>query len=63
MYRYTRVIYSEDTSELEAKMNTIIADEDENGARLVDIKFQSVLRGGALAPLSNTVILIFEETE
>jgi hypothetical protein len=60
---FTRVVFAENTYDLEEKMNTELANEAKNGAILKDIKFQSVFQGGALGSILNTAILIFEKTE
>lgn len=62
---FTRVVYAENTYDLEEKMNKIISEETKNAVALKDIKFNSVFQGGALGSdnISNTVILIFEKKE
>ncbi|WP_010649156.1 hypothetical protein [Oceanobacillus massiliensis] len=60
---FTRVVYAENTYDLEEKMNKAIFDETKNGVTLRDIKFNSVFQGGNFGTekISNTAILIFEQ--
>jgi hypothetical protein len=60
---FTRVVYAENTYDLEEKMNKVISNETKNAVTLKDIKFNSVFQGGAFGSekIFNTVILIFEK--
>lgn len=60
---FTRVVYAENTYDLEEEMNKVISNETKNAVTLKDIKFNSVFQGGSFGSekIFNTAILIFEK--
>ncbi|WP_284141134.1 MULTISPECIES: hypothetical protein [unclassified Virgibacillus] len=63
---FTRVVYAENTYDLEEELNKVIVNETQNAkVTLKDIKFNSVFQGGAFGSekVLHTAILIFTKTE